>query len=44
MNQSIESHILGKQKILNILNDSLPIILESKKKEILVDEDLNSLI
>ncbi len=44
MNQSIESHILGKQKILNTLNDSLPIILENKKKEILLDDDLNSLI
>ncbi len=44
MNQSIESHILGKQKVINLLTDSLPIIARSQNNEIEVDPTLNPLI
>jgi hypothetical protein len=44
MTQSIESHILGKQKIIAVLNESLPVILEDRQHEIKVDPLLDPLI
>ena len=44
MTQSIESHILGKQKIINILADALPVLVENRRHDIAVDEELNPLI
>jgi hypothetical protein len=44
MTQSIESHILGKQKLINILADALPVLVQNRKHEIDVDEQLAPLI
>jgi predicted house-cleaning noncanonical NTP pyrophosphatase (MazG superfamily) len=44
MRQSIETHILGKQKLVNTLHDALPAIHKHRAKEISTDDELNSLI
>ena len=40
MTQSIESHILGKQRMLNQLTECLPMLQEEKSESIKLDPDL----
>ena len=44
MTQSIESHILGKQKIIATLNDALPTLVAHPHSELPVTPELEPLI
>jgi hypothetical protein len=44
MTQSIEAHILGKQKAISVLADSLPILKQQSSQEIKVEGELDALI
>lgn len=44
MHQSIESHILGKQKLINVLHDALPAIRTHTHTDIASEPQLNPLI
>jgi hypothetical protein len=44
MTQSIESHILGKQRLINTLNDALPTLLTHRQHPLASDPDLDPLL
>lgn len=44
MHQSIESHILGKQKLVNTLQEALPALQKHRNSPILTDPQLDPLV
>ena len=44
MTQSIESHILGKQRIISTLNSSIPTLIDHPHSEMPVAEELEPIM